>query len=185
MPNVIITGNAPYRENNHNTSRTIRDAIPRLIKRPGHADIAIWKYHRDSLDTYKNILKMVEEIWNAKHSSFLPKAGPEDNEDDEVDITFVLYIRITTAVPEFRAKKVTYRDGYERAGEDRVYADKERFQKLRLPGSLEPGFDLDRAVASVKEQFPVCHRRRVFLGEPTSLRRRLSIGYPHPYVRGS
>ena len=63
---------------------------------------------------------------------------------------------MTTAVPEFRAEKIAYRDGHERPGEDGVYVDKGHFEKLGLPRSLKPAFDIDAAVKKVKDQFPVC-----------------------------
>ena len=132
----------------------IRDAIPSLIKRPGHDDIVVLKFFRDSLDTYEDILLMVEEVWNAKRSSFLPKAG-QNCEDEQVDISVALHIGMTTAVPEFRAEKIAYRDGYKRPGEDGVHVDKDHFKKLGLPASLEPVFDADNAVAKVKELYPV------------------------------
>ena len=146
----------PYRENKHNTSRDIRDAVPSLINRPGrHSDIVVLKYHRDSLDTYEDVLHMVGEIWNARRSSFLPKVDP-DNEDEEVDIDFAVHLGMTTAVPEFRAEKIAYRDGYERPGEDGVYVGEDYFKKLGLPESLKPAFDIDSAVEKVKTQFAVC-----------------------------
>ena len=97
---------------------------------------------------------MIREIWNARRSSFLPKAGSGD-EDKKVDIDFAIHLGMTTAVPEFRAEKIAYRDGYERPGEDGVYVDKEHYKKLSLPESLEPAFDTDAAVKKVKTQFPV------------------------------
>ncbi|KAL8791933.1 MAG: hypothetical protein Q9195_005509 [Heterodermia aff. obscurata] len=153
MVNVVVTGNAPYRENKHNTSRDIRDALPSLIKRPGHNDIVVLKYRRDSLDTYKDVLQMMEEMWKARRSSFLPKAD-SGHEDEEVDIGFAVHLGMTTAVPEFRAETIAYRDGYERPGEDGVYVDEEYFKDLGLPESLEPVFDIDAAVKKVKDQFP-------------------------------
>ena len=62
---------------------------------------------------------------------------------------------MTTAVPDFSAEKIAYRDGYESPGEDGVYVEKEHFTKLGLPESLKPAFDTDAAVTKVKEQFPV------------------------------
>ena len=99
---------------------------------------------------------MAEEIWNARRSSFLPEADP-GCEDEEVDITFTIHLGMTTAVAEFRAEQIPYRDGYERPGEDGVYVDKEYFKTLGLPESLQPEFDIDAAVKKVKDQFPVCH----------------------------
>ncbi|KAL8902572.1 MAG: hypothetical protein Q9207_004573 [Kuettlingeria erythrocarpa] len=131
----------------------IRDAIPSLIKRPGHADIVVLRYYRDSLDTYDDILNMVAEIWNAKRSSFLPKPDEESEEEQRIDIAFALHLGMTTAVPEFRAEKIAYRDGYKRPGEDGVYVDQDHFKKLGLPESLEPAFDADGAVALLKEKF--------------------------------
>ena len=102
----------PYRENKHNSSRNIRDAMPDLLKRPGrHSDIVVLKYYRDSMDTYEDVLQVVEEIWSARRSSFLPKADPE-NDDEEVDIDFAIHLGMTTAVPEFRAEnhhKISHR----------------------------------------------------------------------------
>ncbi|KAJ8124261.1 hypothetical protein O1611_g9380 [Lasiodiplodia mahajangana] len=150
---VFVTGNAPYRENTHNTSRMIRDALPPIISRPGQPDIVVLKFRQDSLDVYKDILKMVKEVWTAKRTSFLPEPSP-DHEDEVVDFAFGLHLGMTTAVPEFRAEKIAHRDGYERPGEDKVYVDKEYFQKLDLPGSLKPAFDSDAAVAQMKARFP-------------------------------
>ena len=97
---------------------------------------------------------MVREIWNSKRSCFLPKAD-QSQENEDVDIAFTLHLGMTTKVPEFRAEKIACRDGYWRAGEDGIEVDKEHFKKLGLPESLEPGFDVDAAVARVKELYPV------------------------------
>lgn len=97
---------------------------------------------------------MVEELWTARRSSFLPEPSP-GHEDEVVDFAFGLHLGMTTAVPEFRAEKISYRDGYKRPGEDGVYVDEEHFQKLGLPESLEPAFDSDTAVAQIKAEFPV------------------------------
>lgn len=97
---------------------------------------------------------MIEEVWTARRSSFLPEPS-HDQEDEVVDFSFGLHLGMTTAVPEFRAERIAYRDGYERPGEDGVYIDKEYFQKLGLPESLEPAFDSDTTVARVKAVFPV------------------------------
>lgn len=128
----------------------IRDATPSLISRPGKPDIVVLKYHHDSLD----ILKMIKEVWTARRSSFFPEPSP-GQEDEVVNFAFGLHLGMTTAVPEFRAEKIAYRDGYERPGEDGVYIDKEYLYKLGLPESLEPAFDPDTAVARVKAAFPV------------------------------
>ena len=77
--------------------------------------------------------------------------------NEKVDIGFCVHLGMTTAVPEFRAEKVAYRDGYERPGEDGVYVDEEQFEKLGLPETFEPAFDIDAAVERVRPQFPVCH----------------------------
>ncbi|KAK9444585.1 hypothetical protein VB005_01648 [Metarhizium brunneum] len=150
---IFITGNAPYKENKYNTSRIIRDATPSLISRLGKPDIVVLKYHRDSLDISEDILKMIEEVWTARRSFFLPESS-HDQEDEVVDFAFGLHLGMTTAVPEFQAERIAYRDGYERPGEDGVYIDKEYFQKLGLPESLDPAFDSDTAVARVKAAFP-------------------------------
>lgn len=134
----------------------IRDAIPTLIQRPGHDDIVVLEYHRDSLDTYTDVLEMVTELWNAKRSSFVPKAD-KDDEDKKIDIAFALHLGMTTAVSEFRAEKISYRDGYERPGEDGVHVDQDYFKELGLPDSLKPDFDIDAAVTRLKTQFPVGH----------------------------
>ncbi|KAF5128311.1 hypothetical protein E5D57_009247 [Metarhizium anisopliae] len=151
---IFITGNAPYKENKYNSSRIIQDATPSLISRLGKPDIVVLKYHRDSLDIYKDILKMIEEVWTARRSFFLPEPS-HDQEDEVVDFAFGLHLGMTTAVPEFQAERIAYRDGYERPGEDGVYINKEYFQKLGLPESLDPAFDSDTAVARVKAAFPL------------------------------
>lgn len=89
---------------------------------------------------------MVEEVWKARRSFFLPEPSP-GYEDEVVDFAFGLHLGMTTTIPEFRAEKIAYRDEYDRAGEDGVYVDKEHFQKLGLSTSLEPIFDTDIAVA--------------------------------------
>lgn len=132
----------------------IRDALPDLIKRPGQADIVVLKYFRDSLDTYNDVHQMVEEVWDARRSSFLPQPD-QGGENEHIDITFALHLGMTTPVPEFRAENIAHRDGYERPGEDGVYVDKERFKVLGLPESLKPVFDIDIAVEKVKQMFPV------------------------------
>ena len=125
-----------------------------MIKRPGGPDIVVHKHFRDSLDSYEEILQMVKEIWDAKRSSFFPK--PDQNQvNEDVDIAFCLHLGMTTRVPEFRAEKIAYRDGYWRAGEDGVEVDKEHFKKLGLPESLKPGFNVDAAIAKVKQAYPV------------------------------
>ncbi|XXG99309.1 hypothetical protein Hte_005646 [Hypoxylon texense] len=96
---------------------------------------------------------MVEELWTAGRSSFLPSPSP-GHEDEVVDFAFGLHPGMTTAVPEFRVEKISYRDGYKRPGEDGVYVNREHFQKLGLPESLELAFDTDAAVARVKAEFP-------------------------------
>lgn len=133
----------------------IRDALPNIIKRPGRADIVILEYSRDSLDTYKDIQWMVEEVRDARRSSFLPQPPDQDGENEHVDITFVWHLGMMTPVPEFRAKKIAYIDGYERPGEDGVEVDKEHFKLLGLPESLKPAFGIDTVVAKVKHLFPV------------------------------
>ena len=100
---------------------------------------------------------MVREIWDSKRSSFLPQAD-QSQAEEVIDIAFSLHLGMTTKVPEFRAEKIAYRDGYWRLGEDGIEVDKEHFKKLGLPESLEPGFDLDAAVARVKELYPVSSR---------------------------
>ncbi|QLI71263.1 uncharacterized protein G6M90_00g069810 [Metarhizium brunneum] len=134
---IFITGNAPYKENKYNSSRVIRDATPSLISRLGKPDIVVLKYH--SLD---------------RSTIFLPSEPSHDQEDEVVDFAFGLHLGMTTAVPEFQAERIAYRDGYERPGEDGVYINKEYFQKLGLPESLDPAFDSDTAVARVKVTFP-------------------------------
>lgn len=146
----------------------IRDATPSLISRHGKPDIVVLKYHRDSLDIYEDVLKMIEEVWTARRSSFLPEPNP-GHEDEVIDFAFGLHLGMTTAIPEFRAEKVAYRDGYERPGEDGVYVDNEYFQKLGLPESLAPAFDSDTAVEQVKAVVPVglsyspCHFAEIWL----------------------
>ena len=76
---------------------------------------------------------MVAEIWDSKRSTFLLPKADKDQENEEIDIAFSLHLGMTTKVPEFRAEKVAYRDGYWRAGEDGVEVDKEYFKKLGLP----------------------------------------------------
>lgn len=149
---IFLTGNAPYRENKHNTSRMIRDAAPNRIHRSGKPDIVVLKHHPDSLDVYAEVLKMVEQVWEARRSSFLP-APSAGQENDVVDFAFGVHMGMTTAVPEFRAEKIAYRDGYKRPGEDGVYVDEDHFRNLDLPASLHPTFDNDAAVASVKAKF--------------------------------
>ncbi|KAI0192522.1 hypothetical protein F4808DRAFT_475482 [Astrocystis sublimbata] len=159
---VFLTGNAPYRENKHNTSRMIRDATPSLITRPGKQDIVVLKYRRDSLDVYADVLEMAEEVWAARRSSFLPPHRPDTlrsresadgNEDEIVDLAFGVHLGMTTAVPGFRAEKIAYREGYQRPGEDGVYVDEAHFRNLGLPESLKPCFDNDAAVAEVRGKF--------------------------------
>jgi hypothetical protein len=142
------------RENKHNTSRTIRDALPSVIRRSGKPDIIVLKFHRDSLDTYTDVLKVVEEAWQARRSSFSPEPEP-GHENDLVDFAFALHLGMTTAIPEFRAETIAYRDGYKRPGEDGIFVDEEHFKKLGLPESFEPGFDSDKAVTHIKSLFPV------------------------------
>ncbi|KJK82408.1 hypothetical protein H634G_02602 [Metarhizium anisopliae BRIP 53293] len=108
---IFITGNASYRENTYNTSRMIRDATPSLSSRPGKPDIVVLKYHRNSLDIYEYILKMIEEVWTSRRSSFLPEPRP-NQEEEVVDFAFGLHLGMTIAVPEFRDEKIAYRDGY-------------------------------------------------------------------------
>ncbi|CAF9939983.1 MAG: hypothetical protein HETSPECPRED_002123 [Heterodermia speciosa] len=58
------------------------------------------------------------------------------DEEEEIDIGFALHLGITTAVLEFRAETIAYRDGYERLGENGVYVDKEHFKKLGFSESF-------------------------------------------------
>lgn len=117
---------------------------------PGHADLVVLKHFRDSPDTYEDILQMVEENWNAQRSSIMPKAS-QDDEDEKIDIACALHLGMTTAVPEFRAEKIAYRDGYKRPGKDGVHVDKDYFNRLGLLESLEPAFETDTAVPYAKK----------------------------------
>ena len=80
-----------------------------------------------------------------------------DDRKGKVDIDFCVHLGMTTAIPEFRAEKIAYRDGYGRPGEDGVYVDKEIFKNLGLPEKFEPAFDIDAAIERVRQHFPVCH----------------------------
>lgn len=84
---------------------------------------------------------MVGEVWNAKRSSFRHKAS-QDCEDEQVDNAVALHLWMTTTIPEFRVKKIAYRNGYERPGEDDIHVNKEPFKRISLPEPLKPAFEV-------------------------------------------
>ena len=156
MTDIFLAARQPYRKNKQNASQLIRATMPDLIQRPDRPEIVVLHYHRDSLDTHEDVLEVVSEVWRAHRSSFLSKTDDDDGgKQNIVDITLVLHLSMTTAMPEFRVKKIAYRDGYTGPGEGSVYVDEDYFKNLGFPESLTPAFDCDIAVARLKKQFPV------------------------------
>jgi hypothetical protein len=100
-------------EYDYNTSQLVRDALPDIITRPGQKNIQIFKYFRDTLDTYDDVRYVSRDIWSGKRSLFLPKPEPDDKEE-HVNVDFILHLGMIALgwdPNQFRFETIAHRDG--------------------------------------------------------------------------
>lgn len=173
--NVVVTGNPlstridwwalettltltqPFMEYDYNTSQLVRDALPDIIARPNQKDIRIFKYFRDTLDTYEDVRKVSREIWSGKRSLFLPKPEPHDKEE-HVNVDFILHLGMIALGwdhNQFRFETVARRDGYNIPGDDGKLVNSDQLRLLGLPETLSTSLDVKTAWSKVKQRYPV------------------------------
>ncbi|KAL6802586.1 peptidase C15 [Trichoderma sp. SZMC 28013] len=145
--NVVVTGNPPFMEYDYNTSQLVRDALPHIITRSNQKDIRIFKYFRDTLDTYDDVRYVSRDIWSGKRSLFLPKPEPNDKEE-HIDVDFILHLGMIALgwdSNQFRFETTARRDGYNLSGDDGKLVDSEQLRQLGLPETLSTSLDVKAA----------------------------------------
>jgi hypothetical protein len=142
---------------NFNTSLLVRNALPLLIHRPNKPDIAIHKYARTTHDTYTDVRRVSKEIWSGggQRSLFLPELGVGEEDDNTLDIDFILHLGMEVRDEFFGFETRARREGYKKPGDDGVYVDSAELEKEGLPAELYPKFDVEAAYEHVKSLFPV------------------------------
>lgn len=145
----------------------VRDALPNIISRTGgQKDIRIWKYYRDTLDTYDDVRRVSREIWTGEISSFtevseteLAASSPQKKKSTgHVDIDLILHLGMAALgypSDEFHFETIARRDGYVLPGDDGKVVDSEQLKSLGLPEILSTSFDVEAAWRQVKQKFPV------------------------------
>ncbi|EHK20633.1 uncharacterized protein TRIVIDRAFT_223948 [Trichoderma virens Gv29-8] len=154
--NVVVTGNPPFMEYDHNTSQLVRDALPNIITRSNQNDIRIFKYFRDTLDTYDDVRYVSRDIWSGKRSLFLPKPEPDDKEE-HVNVDFILHLGMIALgwdPNQFRFETIAHRDGYNLPGDDGKLVDSDQLRRLGLPEMLSTSLDVKTAWRKVKRRYP-------------------------------
>lgn len=144
-------------EYDYNTSQLVRDALPHIITRSNQKDIRIFKYFRDTLDTYDDVRYVSRDIWSGKRSLFLPKPEPNDKEE-HIDVDFILHLGMIALgwdSNQFRFETTARRDGYNLSGDDGKLVDSEQLRQLGLPETLSTSLDVKAAWIKVKQRYPV------------------------------
>ncbi|KAK4083822.1 uncharacterized protein Triagg1_1484 [Trichoderma aggressivum f. europaeum] len=136
--NVVVTGNPPFMEYNYNTSQLVRDALPHMITGSNQKDIRIFKYFRDTLDTYDDVRYVSRDMWSGRRSLFLPEPEPIENEE-HVDVDFILHLGMIALgwdSNQSRFETTARRDGYNLHGDDGKLVDSDQLRQLGLPETL-------------------------------------------------
>lgn len=144
-------------EYDYNTSQLVRNALPDVITRSNQKDIRIFKYFRDTLDTFDDVRYVSRDIWSGKRSLFLPKPEPNDKEE-HVNVDFILHLGMIALgwdPNQFRFETIAHRDGYNLPGDDGKFVDSDQLKHLDLPETLSTSLDVKAAWLKVKQHHPV------------------------------
>ncbi|KAM0445954.1 hypothetical protein ACHAO4_009541 [Trichoderma viride] len=145
--NVVVTGNPPFMEYDYNTSQLVRDVLPDVITSSNQKKIRIFKYFRDTLDTFDDVRYVSRDIWSGKRSLFLPKPEPNDKEE-HVNVDFILHLGMIALgwdPNQFRFETIAHRDGYNLPGDDGKFVDSDQLKHLDLPETLSTSLDVNAA----------------------------------------
>lgn len=154
---ITLTFDQPFMEYEYNTSQLVRDALPNIIIRSNKRDVRIFKYFRDTLDTYDDVRHVSRDIWTGKRSLFLPKPEPGDKEE-HVNVDFILHLGMVALgwdPNQFRFETIARRDGYDLPGDDGKFVESDQLKRLGLPETLSTSLDVNAAWRKVKERYPV------------------------------
>lgn len=149
--------NQPFIEYDYNTSQLVRDALPDIIRRSNKRDIRIFKYFRDTMDTYDDVRHVSRDIWSGKCSLFLPKPEPDDKEE-HANVDFILHLGMNALrwdPNQFRFETIARRDGYGLPSDDGKFVGSDQLKRLGLPETLSTSLDVNAAWRKVKERYPV------------------------------
>ncbi|UKZ61611.1 uncharacterized protein TrAtP1_002871 [Trichoderma atroviride] len=119
-------------------------------------EIRIFKYFRDTWDTYDDVRYVSRDIWSGKRSLFLPKPEPND-EEEYVNVDFILHLGMIALGwdhKQFRFETKARRDGYKLPGDDSKKVDSDQLKRLGLPEELSTSLNVEAAWRKVQQLYP-------------------------------
>lgn len=145
---VGVTGFAPFREYDYNTSVMVRDGVPALITRKDKLPITVFKYPHDIKCIYTDVLALTPELWSGKRSVY--ELGSSSHKT--VDIDLMLHIGMHPDDDVYFFEKRARRGKYEHAGEDGRLLSRDALKGQ--PDRLFVELDVESIVARVVKSMP-------------------------------
>lgn len=136
----------------YNTSALTRDALPDTIHRPGKRTLRIFKYARDTRDTYADVRQVSKDIWGGERGFYIPQE--DDDNSEKVDIDFIVHLGMEVRGDRFQIETRARRDGYEKPGDDGNMVNSDELKALGMVEQYGPAFDLKKAFEQLRRDIP-------------------------------
>ncbi|KAL8658194.1 MAG: hypothetical protein Q9226_001192 [Calogaya cf. arnoldii] len=149
---VVVTGVAPFKDNERNATQDVKAKIPDLIERKGKSPIKIINFPYN----FRNVITdmdIIPTLWNQEMKVY----DGDCNEGERIYVDAMLHMGITSG-GDWQVEKVAHRDGYDWVGDDEKALPEHNGGKGErregLPEILTPVYDVEKIVERIKKDLP-------------------------------